>query len=992
MIRKDVLCLLFMLVAYLNVFCQVITTPEITSYNPVYKLGGGGSTTIQYSGAYIGKIWEYTDDDDSTNETLILKSAEEDSTYYGSPYSGNLFAIGTVITINFLEVYDTVYIRNDDTGVNGIIGAPGFPITESQELTLRYTSNGWVTWISKFEVSNLSDISTINAKPGDLIEVKNTIPIAKFRVYSSGNSRYTGTAERKTANGYVARVLPIENAFHVNHFGAIPDDSNDDDFFIQEAINFILSTSNGNTLQFGEGVYLVDTGFVLNSTVSKTNRTINGSFESFTIRGVNTAYVEVNSTIIRCTNPNTFIIGAQGQRQTLIENIYLMMADTVTAEVQNDTLKNYTESQLNSYYGARVRNNNNSPNAGIAIDPFSNGGISSGDKYPLHQGSYGVLSGSSMVTIRGVSFKGMLKAITVNPSAVAGNGDNIRVENCHVREVGVFWNTRSSQSRQNSIDNVYGLFVGTYIENNGNGTPPSIRNINGAGYTRKIFDVSTGFGPIRMDNCYFESLGSFGRMGTPQATFNQCQFKFFLESDVPVHGIVGWGGATTTFNDCAIQFFFNGQQPIPLVFDTEGLLTFNRCYLETGIIFNSNTADGLFSNVRIYDSELFAPFNNSSNNRQFISDDYFKLDNQTQNRYILSGSWSYAQNSWTYSGSRKFPFKYAAGEGNRSGSKVTINVNGSDHVAYKITVADGGTYKVNDNIISDLNYTTALGVSAQDMHMGRIIQVTNDTIWCGFLPVNSPNSFSGVKINVYEPYIYTKTFWGDLTAGNDTIKNCYGFLPTTTGIRYTGNAGNLPIGAYVVSYGSDWVKMSAAPVSSTSEVQFSNEDGSSTTGSSSPGTGYVQVGSTWNRNTGGIAYLKCTKGGVFGSGTNEPEWTDTLWYNRIESLPNFVSNTVTGATTNVDLNSNLLTYVYLELSSAPGTVTMNVTEVAPGAEIRVTCANPPGSVTINFSFEDSDGTSRTSFESNSTTAKDVNISFVNINPVPGSAVWVTNDL
>lgn len=982
---RSILILIFAFIS-LNLYSQVRTE---TSFDPIYEFPDSGIFIVD--GSFLGKTLLVKDANDGFSTKLTLLTPAQDSVATYNP-TVNYFTIGSTLTFEFDNINDTVFLQSDG-GVNSIIGNPGFPITASQSFTLIYTVTGWIVDKDIYKVSSLSDISNVDAKPGDIIQVTGVTPIATFKVRASGTARYEGTAEHRLSNGYYARITQYNNAWHVNHFGAVPNDVNDDDFYIQECVNFVLEQGQSSTILFGLGTYLVDTGIVLSQTVSKTNRNLESSaFESITLKGANPAYVEVNSTILECTNTNTAILLAQAQRQTLIQDLYLRMAVGSEAEVQNDTLKTYSEADLNTYYGNRVRNNNNSPNAGIAIDPFSNGGLGASDKYPLFQSSYGIASGSSQVTIRGCSFKGMLKAITINPGAVAGNGDNIRVENCHVREVGVFWNTRSSQSRQNSIDNVYGLFVGTYIENNGNGTPPSIRNINGAGYTRKIFDVSTGFGPIRMDNCYFESLGSFGRMDTPQATFNQCQFKFFLESDVPVHGIVGWGGAATTFNDCAIQFFFNGEQPIPLVFDVGGLLTFNRCYLETGIIFNSNTADGLFTNVRIYDSELFAPFNNSSNTRQFISSDPYKLDNQTQNRYILSGSWSYSQNSWSYSGSQTFPFRYAGGENNRSGSKVTVNVGGSDHVAYKITVADGGIYKVDDNIISDLNYTTALGVSAQDMHMGRIIQVVNDTIWCGFLPVNSPNSFSGVRINIYEPFVYTKTFWGDLVAGNDTIKNCYGFLPTTTGIRYFGNAGNLPTGAYVVAFGSDWVKMSTSPASSTTEVQFANDDGSSSTSSLSPGTGYVQVGSTWNINANGIAYLKCTKGGVFGSGTHEPEWADTVFFNRVPYPPSFITNTVTTSTTNVDLNSQLLTYVNLDLSSAPGTVTMNVTEVVPGAEIRVTCLNPPGSVTINFTFEDSDGTSRTSFESNATTAIDVNLSFVNINPSPGAAVWVTNDL
>lgn len=869
---KKFISILILILYTSFLYSQVRTTPSFDEFNPIYQIPIDAGTTL-IGGSLLGKEIIVNDASDGSPHTLIIYTPSADSSAF--PDIANNLAIGSTMIFNLKSIGDTIYIRSDD-GVNGIVGAPGFPFVTEQKITLRLTVSGWVNDDRIFYANSLSEIENIDARPGDIITVRNTNPIANFIVRgSSVNTRYIGTAERKLKNGYYALVQPVDNKYHVNHFGAIAGDDIADDFYIQEAINFILEREP-NTLAFGPGIYTIDTGIVMARTVSPTDRSIVVSFETIHLTGIGPSYGTFNATTLECRNNNGFAVAVQSNRNSSIKNMSIHMETGVSGLMYRDTFASYTTTELRSFFGQYVSTDETSPNALIVVDPF--GANAPATQYSLWGDAYNSsLSATSMLHIDGVSLAYGYVGISINPLGLSKNGDNIRWTNSFATSLGIVWETKSSQSRQNSIDNIYLLSCGTFVDNKGAGTPPSIRNVNGAGTIREIFNISTGFGPIRMDNCYWEGILSFGRMDATYTSINQSQFKFAQYSQTGTVGLAGYGNAPVYFNDCSIQYFFNAANPVPLMFDCD-YVEARRCHIETGIWLNSSLSDGTSDLIRMYDCEFYAPYNSGGRDFSLKVGESKSQITETHNGWV-SGKYSFSEGGWSYSGGVNFPWRQVFLE---AGVTVTKDDLGGDTLAFRFTTSNPGMYQIHDNLITDANLLTIQEQTINEFFLGRVVKIVQDTIWVGWGPYNrAPSSFSST-INLFTPYYYTKPFWGDVTISNDTIKNVYGYMPNV-GVKYfdIDYDDYFDAGAYVVATGSNWVKMSHAAKKSGSDIRFSNYHGSVSGFGSNPGTGYVTVGARWS-NTGisGVDYLLCIKGGIFNDVTNPPLW-DTIYNNSL---------------------------------------------------------------------------------------------------------------
>ena len=195
-----------------------------------------------------------------------------------------------------------------------------------------------------------------------------------------------------------------------------------------------------------------------------------------------------------------------------------------------------------------------------------------------------------MLTIRGCSFINHYIAISNNSSNGVKNGDNVRVENSHVKTCKIFWACGQTQSRGNSIDNIYAINVHTLVDNGTigtkYGTAPTISNVNLSG-SKTVFNLASQFTPHRINNCYFENIWSLGYIYGNTVTFNQCQIKFRATEDVfkpPWH--LNAGNTTLDFNGCSIEYFNNGLTDMPFYFSS-AWLTLNACYTEGGMIFSN---------------------------------------------------------------------------------------------------------------------------------------------------------------------------------------------------------------------------------------------------------------------------------------------------------------------------------------------------------------------------------------------------------------------
>ena len=363
-------------------------------------------------------------------------------------------------------------------------------------------------------------------------------------------------------------ILASEDiAINVLDFGALPGDKIDDSEAIQAAIDFAIKSRKSSWVYCPPGIYHLSKGLVI------ANQQKSGEFKFVTLRigGAIPVYSE-NQTVgsvavFKIKNP-TFGIALQSARNCTIENLVFLGC----SKLENSPEAILARSAKNLKKEKSIRTNRYSPSCALVIDPFAYT-IQKENQYPGFSDFYTnrKRSGSSMVLIRGCTFDGHYIALANNPSAYIQNGDNIRIENSHAKRIHTFWSAGQTQSRTNSIDNVYCTGVHTFISGRQiggvRGTPPTIRNVSIAGFCKQLLNLKTGFSGFSAYQSNFESLWSLGVSNTTWTSFNQCHIKFFKptrEISVPQYHFRS--NSILSFNDCDIIYFSNCKLQIPFVF------------------------------------------------------------------------------------------------------------------------------------------------------------------------------------------------------------------------------------------------------------------------------------------------------------------------------------------------------------------------------------------------------------------------------------------
>ncbi len=357
-----------------------------------------------------------------------------------------------------------------------------------------------------------------------------------------------------------------EIVFNVVDFGAKPNDGKDDAPAIQRAIDSAVYSGKTSKVYIPAGVYDLDKGVV----AARLQADGEYFFNTITISG----QIATSSTMQRMGAVTAFNIRHKGfgialqlGRQCIVENIAFAGVARYQMSVKN--IVEYKDEDWG--VNGNQSNDINSPSCAIVIDPFHSSVPEKSryldcKKYYNNKGT----GGTSMLTIKGCAFERFYIAIANNSSAAIANGDNIRAENCHVQFCHTFWSCGQTQSRGNSIDNVYAIIIHTFI--NGRqigqqyGTPPMVSNLNLAGFCKELVNLNTGFSGIHFYRSYMESLWSMGRAIATAVSFDQCQFQLFPPNeDVFAPPFMLYSVAPVSFRDCAIEYFSNCTYGFPFV-------------------------------------------------------------------------------------------------------------------------------------------------------------------------------------------------------------------------------------------------------------------------------------------------------------------------------------------------------------------------------------------------------------------------------------------
>ena len=668
-----------------------------------------------------------------------------------------------------------------------------------------------------YQVNTISDVLNLNVPDKANIIIKNTG--AKYCVQTDSiiGVDVDSCVVIKTNNNNYAVLQTRDGGYYIEDFGAIANDGNDDQPAIQKAIDAVLTYTNWSKttkINAGAGIFDLKKGVVF-------ARKSGNEYEptTFTLSGNVSCYSNdqnIGKTTVFNLDSATFCIAVQEVRNCVIENIVFKGGAEYTTEIKN--IIEWDDDDWGVNAGART--NRYSPSCAIVIDPFDNV-LSGTNQYPYFSDYYTNSStgGSSMLTIRNSAFNSHYIAIANNPSSAIQNGDNIRAENCHVKLCHTFWASGQTQSRSNSIENIYGLYLHTFINGlsigDQLGTPPTVSNVNLAGGIKQLLNLSTTFSPTRISNSYFESIWSLGYAYTNSVVFDKCHIKFKLPSTeifAPPYQL--YAKHIAIFRDCSIEYSNGCNTRMPIIFKSQQLLI-SGGFIEGGVIgsngYTNNDPGGDINSIK-YDNVYISCLGNVPNKIAGARFMNIPTDNVDGRRLVGGDKVGTAYKTEFKNNDGTYNIRYLE-------SITSIDIDSVSKTASFVTNINSGQYQIGDNLFTNkFIYPDSINMSGGILKpfLGFVSDIDGDTITVTGIPYGLDIT-SSTSLYVVSYPIFIPPIWGDFTVGNDTIKNVIAKGASSypvVGMKLQND--EISAGAYVtaINTSSNYIVMSA-PASST---------------------------------------------------------------------------------------------------------------------------------------------------------------------------------
>lgn len=581
------------------------------------------------------------------------------------------------------------------------------------------------------------------------------------------------------------------NSFELNvrSFGAIPNDDIDDSDAIQAAVDKAIRTGISSIIKLEPGIYNIHKGIILANQSSEGNY----KFINLTLSGHVPAFTHEQrfgaSTVFHSRTPG-FTLAIQNGRNCLIENIVFEGSG-----LQPNSVKEIFEFTDKEWEGSgKSRTNRYSPHCAIVIDPFHRN-IPVKDYYPGYNGFYSNTSngGTSMLTIRGCSFSRYFIGIANNPTNGVNNGDNIRSENCYVSHCHTFWAAGQTQSRCNSINNVYANSIHTFVSGveigNMQGTPPFLSNVNIAGFCKFVFNVNTLFSGVYMEQSYLENIWSLGIALGTTVSFDKCQIQFFIPGNEiyapPFHL---FSAATVNFSNCGIEYFSNCTVLAPIIMRARAL-QISGGWIEGGVITaNGITNEGGEDMHNVFFENVVLKCQGSLAGRTSFVRPIENIANE-----IFTGGESLKSHDHSVFKNIGNTFQlYHIGD-------LSFSINHTSKTG-SFKIKNTGMLKPGDNIFSTqavaLDDYTAGGYSLS-LAMGYVSHIEGEEVFLKNIPEGLKSGI--LRLYVVEYPVFIPPLWGNIQINNSTITEIISysdsFYPRKgTRIQMEG----IPQGTYVI--------------------------------------------------------------------------------------------------------------------------------------------------------------------------------------------------
>lgn len=573
------------------------------------------------------------------------------------------------------------------------------------------------------------------------------------------------------------------------------------------------------------------------------------------------------------THNDTFGIGIQFGKGIRIRNIEITGRNLFSFATPRAA---YTNAE-SEYVINSCRDNQFSPYAGIAIDPFGPSSILEANRYPGYSAEYPVShtgGGTTDVKVEDVRINGFVTNIVISPNGVTQNAEQMEFKRVRSEQCKVAYAIGQLQSRSVRIEDFtcWGnclYFVNCSMYGQGSGQLPYITGGNMAGHMKYLLQCNSSVVQAQIDNLFCESLYSLGLVNVDVMTFEGCIFKWGLPDAtfaIP-HAFLS-SAKNVNFDGCFLLHTANPPNSKPINFSVTGRLRFDNCTFDvppTNVesfeqITHRNSffrhlaggGTGRGAEYTLGGTVIADPF--SSYNGIFVA----------PAQRVMFRSSEYSRDYENLSPPQRLE--------NCEGSAVTVTVDSATNTGtftssfpIRWNVATRGScpvYILNNlaNEFGTNNYISAF-----------VSSVSGSTITLGGLP---PQMTTG-SYSVYSmlPYRWHEPCIGDTTNGSPTITNvrCVTSVLNVWAVGNMISGSGIPVGTYITARDNTakTITLSQNATATATGVDLFDAIVKCTARSAAaPTTRGWTKGDLIDDTTGATNGWRCTASGTFGSGTD----------------------------------------------------------------------------------------------------------------------------
>ncbi|HEV2482083.1 MAG TPA: hypothetical protein VGS79_20600 [Puia sp.] len=571
----------------------------------------------------------------------------------------------------------------------------------------------------------------------------------------------------------------------------------------QTAINAVIANNTSGSgmtrdLYFPPGSYSIGSPLIL----YRWNGTAYSQFTINLIGDYSPQYANgTGCAVLLPTFSDTFAIGVQRATGGMIRGLYIQGPFATNSFFNTLTFDAFVQTSFDSITG-HPRDSANSPNAGIVIDPFTNGPLPPDGGWPTLNGSIpgdlnwyrgdGSNGGTSGFQIYMCYIAGFTVDICNSPNAYTQQGEDCLIQDCQLNICNVAVSYGQFQSDNCYIENIRCWYwVWTVVDNiiYGKGNNPVMANINRmniAGSVNTIFNVGSLKG-FSIQNVYAESFFSIGSITAHIAAgvISGSTFDFAL-SATNLQPALHLTCYNVEINSCTLRYYdglYNKRLRI-----AGGNMRFINCYFDLPPYLANGSAQG---NVAKYENCNVA----GSMVLGMNTDMYFM--SAAANTPVVYGDFK-IQDGWGIeAGFTRYPtatYSYSCPNFNRlfGGFADSVEITPDSDRSATFT-GIGIIAQVNDILISD---------TTKQM-IGRISAISGNTITISEIPINI--TAGSYTLDLVYFLTAANPIVGDITNGSTSITNV---CPLFTGYINSLGAGfrfdhpAFTNGTYIVSYDS----------------------------------------------------------------------------------------------------------------------------------------------------------------------------------------------